>query len=269
MTNEEAACLLDPETNYSALVQYEAGPERMDAVEEALRIAAAVLREPKMVPLTLEQLRGMGGRPVWIVEHPDWGHWELSEDGEDYIADRDPELYGLRHDDPEGKFGLHKLGWLAYAYPPAIGSNQRKIGVEPLTTMDYKATVRAVKALKVERGSLSCLGCGYEDNCTLHGCAILRNAADHMEAALANHDHLTALLDQTEAALNAATARAEQAERERDAAIADLKEIGDCEYCSGKCSNLETEDCRDCSDIGCQCRTCAGCSNWAWRGRPC
>ena len=119
MTNEEAACLLDPETNYSALVQYEAGPERMDAVEEALRIAAAVLREPKMVPLTLEQLRGMGGRPVWIVEHPDWGHWELSEDGEDYIADRDPELYGLRHDDPEGKFGLHKLGWIAYAYPPA------------------------------------------------------------------------------------------------------------------------------------------------------
>ena len=171
---------------------------------------------PPGEPLTLEKLRGMGGQPVWIVEYPDWGHWELSENGEDYIADRDPELYGLRHDDPEGKFGLHKLGWVAYAYPPAIGSNQRKIGVEPLTTMDYTATVRAVKALKVERGSLSCLGCGYEDNCTLHGCAILRNAADHMEAALANHDHLTALLDQTEAALNAATARAEQAERERD-----------------------------------------------------
>ena len=83
-----------------------------------------------------------------------------------------------------------------------------------MTTMDYRTTVRAVKALKVERGSLSCLGCGYEDNCTLHGCAILRNAADHMEAALANHDHLTALLDQTEAALNAATVRAEEAERE-------------------------------------------------------
>lgn len=69
--------------------------------------------------LTPEQLKGMGGQPVWIVEHPDWGHWELSEDGEDYIADRDPELYGLRHDDPEGKNGLHKLGWVAYAYPLA------------------------------------------------------------------------------------------------------------------------------------------------------
>ena len=74
---------------------------------------------PPGEPLTLEKLRGMGGQPVWIVEHPDWGHWELSEDGEDYIADRDPELYGLRHDDPEGKNGLHKLGWVAYAYPPA------------------------------------------------------------------------------------------------------------------------------------------------------
>ena len=118
MTNEEAACLLDPETNYSALVQYEAGSERMDAVEEALRIAAAVLRGPPMTSMTLEQLRGMGGQPVWIVEYPDWGHWELSENGEDYIADRDPDLYGLRHDDPECKYGLHKLGWIAYAYPP-------------------------------------------------------------------------------------------------------------------------------------------------------
>lgn len=72
-----------------------------------------------MIPLTLEQLREMGGNPVWVVEYPDWGHWELSEDGEDYIADRHPELYGLRHDDPEGRYGLHKLGWLAYAYPLA------------------------------------------------------------------------------------------------------------------------------------------------------
>ena len=46
-------------------------------------------------PLTLEQLRGMGGQPVWIVEQPDWGHWELSEDAEDYLCDRDTGLYGL------------------------------------------------------------------------------------------------------------------------------------------------------------------------------
>ena len=41
-----------------------------------------------------------------------------------------------------------------------------------------------------------CLGCGFEHNCSVHGCAILRNAAEHMEAAMANIDHLNALLDQ-------------------------------------------------------------------------
>ena len=69
-------------------------------------------------PLTLEQLRQMDGRPVWIVEPPDWGHWELSADAEDYIADRDQDLYGLKHDDPAGQCGLHVLGWLAYRRPP-------------------------------------------------------------------------------------------------------------------------------------------------------
>lgn len=73
----------------------------------------------KMVPLTVEELRGMDGQPVWIAESPDWGHWELSEDAEDYLCDRDTDLYGLTYPDPDGKAGLHKLGWVAYAYPPA------------------------------------------------------------------------------------------------------------------------------------------------------
>ena len=73
---------------------------------------------PPNEPLTLEELREMDGEPVWIVEHPDWGHWELSADAEDYIADRDQDLYGLKHDDPAGQCGLHVLGWLAYRRPP-------------------------------------------------------------------------------------------------------------------------------------------------------
>ena len=73
---------------------------------------------PQNEPLTIEQLREMDGEPVWIVEHPDWGHWELSADAEDYIADRDQDLYGLKHDDPAGQCGLHVLGWLAYRRPP-------------------------------------------------------------------------------------------------------------------------------------------------------
>lgn len=70
-------------------------------------------------PLTLEQLREMDGQPVWIVEYPDWGHWELSEDANDYIVDRNLNFYGMKHDDPDGRYGLHKLGWPAYSYPPA------------------------------------------------------------------------------------------------------------------------------------------------------
>ena len=86
-------------------------------LKEALDMAIAALDTPNE-PLTLEQLREMDGEPVWIVEHPDWGHWELSSDAEDYIADRDQDLYGLKHDDPAGQCGLHVLGWLAYRRPP-------------------------------------------------------------------------------------------------------------------------------------------------------
>ncbi|MDD7538524.1 MAG: hypothetical protein PUJ93_06030 [Oscillospiraceae bacterium] len=42
--------------------------------------------------------------------------------------------------------------------------------------------IAALKRLKVETGSLACLGCGYEHNCGIHGCAILRAAVDALEA---------------------------------------------------------------------------------------
>ena len=64
-----------------------------------------------------------------------------------------------------------------------------------MTTMDYQTTLRAVRRLKVETGSLACFGCGHEHNCGIHGCAILRNVVEHMEAALANYDHLRALVE--------------------------------------------------------------------------
>lgn len=42
--------------------------------------------------------------------------------------------------------------------------------------------IAALKRLKVETGSIVCLGCGYEHNCGTHGCAILRTAVDALEA---------------------------------------------------------------------------------------
>ena len=64
-----------------------------------------------------------------------------------------------------------------------------------MTTMDFSTTLNALRKLRVETGSLACLGCGYEHNCSTHGCAILRNAIEHMEAALSNYDSLSALVD--------------------------------------------------------------------------
>ncbi len=40
----------------------------------------------------------------------------------------------------------------------------------------------ALRRMQVETGSLVCLGCGYEHNCSIHGCAILREAVKALEA---------------------------------------------------------------------------------------
>jgi len=39
----------------------------------------------------------------------------------------------------------------------------------------------ALRRLKVETGSLACLGCGREHDCGIHGCRIVREAADLIE----------------------------------------------------------------------------------------
>ncbi len=43
----------------------------------------------------------------------------------------------------------------------------------------------ALRRLKVQTGSLVCLGCGYEHNCGIHGCAILRKTISWLEQKLA------------------------------------------------------------------------------------
>ncbi len=70
-----------------------------------------------------------------------------------------------------------------------------------MTTMDFNATLNTLRKLCVETGSLACLGCGHENNCSIHGCAILRNAIEHMEVALSNYDRLSALVDHLETEL--------------------------------------------------------------------
>lgn len=45
--------------------------------------------------------------------------------------------------------------------------------------------IAALRRLKVQTGSLACLGCGREHNCGIHGCAILREAIAFVEKRLA------------------------------------------------------------------------------------
>ena len=47
--------------------------------------------------------------------------------------------------------------------------------------MNSKELIQALRSLEVETGSLACLGCGHEHNCSIHGCAIIRETADKIE----------------------------------------------------------------------------------------
>lgn len=90
--------------------------------------------------------------------------------------------------------------------------------------MDYETTMEALKRLKVETGSLACSGCGKEHNCGIHGCAIIRDALEHMEAARQTVDVLEKYADQLERELkderrylaNSEQARAELGQRMAD-----------------------------------------------------
>lgn len=53
-----------------------------------------------------------------------------------------------------------------------------------MTTNDL---LEALARLRVETGSLACLGCGHEHNCSTKGCAILRAAAALIERLTAEN----------------------------------------------------------------------------------
>lgn len=41
--------------------------------------------------------------------------------------------------------------------------------------------IKALNRLKIETGSIACLGCGHEHNCTTQGCALIRAAIDALQ----------------------------------------------------------------------------------------
>ena len=134
-----------------------------EAAEYHSMFAAMLEEAPPNEPLTIEELREMNGEPVWIVEPPDWGHWELSADAEDYIEDRDQDLYGLKHDDPAGQCGLHVLGWLAYRRPPEGGEINKITVVQYLGRLGDVA-FRPVSREQVEKVFPGCEKCRNQAN---------------------------------------------------------------------------------------------------------
>lgn len=53
------------------------------------------------------------------------------------------------------------------------------MNLNEVATEDLVAMLRHVS---VETGSLTCLGCGHEHNCSTRGCALIREAADRLDA---------------------------------------------------------------------------------------
>ena len=84
-----------------------------------------------------------------------------------------------------------------------------------MTTNDL---LEALARLRVETGSLACLGCGHEHNCSTHGCAILREAADLIRQLTAENADLRKEIEWKDMMI-VALAQKEQAkaEAERDA----------------------------------------------------
>ena len=100
------------------LADREPTPDRLailadfDREIQAFEEAAAILRQvPDQGPLTPEKLREMGGEPVYIIEEGRGGHWELSENAEDYLEGRDLREYGKKWEAYPGKPSL--TGWIS------------------------------------------------------------------------------------------------------------------------------------------------------------
>lgn len=47
--------------------------------------------------------------------------------------------------------------------------------------MNREQLIHGLRQLKVQTGSLACMGCRHEDNCGIKGCALIRAAIEQLE----------------------------------------------------------------------------------------
>ena len=109
-----------------------------------------------------------------------------------------------------------------------------------MTTDDL---ICALKTLRVQTGSLACLGCGYEHNFGVQGCAILREAGKRLR-------------EQDEELIQV-RGNAGHYKDERDRAVAQLRKLADCSTC-----RKEVPEGTD----GPECARCLRGEKWEWDG---
>ena len=64
--------------------------------------------------------------------------------------------------------------------------------------MEIDELCRALRKLRIETGSFACFGCGYEHGCRIHGCTLIRQAVDKLEADYARRTELLARIGELE-----------------------------------------------------------------------
>lgn len=96
--------------------------------------------------------------------------------------------------------------------------------------------IKALGQMKVQTGSLACLGCGHEHNCSVHGCALIREAAAQLYGLYSAVDDMV---------------------EQRDKAVEQLRRQGDCESCKHD---------RLCGMDGDLCAACTTGQHWEWDG---
>ena len=143
--------------------------------------------------------------------------------------------------------------------------------------MTTEALLEALARLRVETGSLACLGCGYEHHCSVRGCQILRETAAQLEQLAAENvvlpggqasaiESLQKEIEWKDMVIALAQRKQAEAEAERDAALADLADVRSCKTCKYAC---DTRDCSSCKSKTCKCLECHIEKNaWEWRGLP-
>lgn len=47
--------------------------------------------------------------------------------------------------------------------------------------MQIENIIKSLRRMAVNTSALNCLGCGFEHNCGIHGCRVLREAADKLD----------------------------------------------------------------------------------------